>query len=113
MLFLQQIACDIDFNDSEAYAGILRSVGGQKELLHLDAHFCTAGHDAFLVGEVIGAFAHPDDGQCGDNALFPQCGAAGGICFVHGGHDGRALQNGRHIHSLSLHQARRQFATDW
>ena len=82
-------------------------------VLSLDAHLRTAGHDAFLVGEVIGARTHPDDGQRGDNALFPQCGAAGGICFVHGGHDGRTLQNGRHIRSLSLHQARRRLATDW
>ena len=98
---------------NDAQQLFLRSVGGQKELLHLDAHFRTAGHDAFLVGEVIGARTHPDDGQRGDNALFPQCGAAGGICFVHGGHDGRTLQNGRHIRSLSLHQARRRLATDW
>ena len=98
---------------NDAQQLFLRSVGGQKELLHLDAHFCTADHDAFLIGEVIGAFAHPDDGQRGDNALFPQCGAAGGICFVHGGHDGRTLQNGRHIRSLSMHQARRRLATDW
>ena len=98
---------------NDAQQLLLRSVGGQKELLHLDAHLRTAGHDAFLVGEVIGARTHPDDGQRGDNALFPQCGAAGGICFVHGGHDGRTLQNGRHIRSLSLNQARRRLATDW
>ena len=98
---------------NDAQQLFLRSVGGQKELLHLDAHLRTAGHDAFLVGEVIGARTHPHDGQRGDNALFPQCGAAGGICFVHGGHDGRALQDGRHIRSLSLHQARRRLATDW
>ena len=72
----------------------------------------TLCHD---IGEKLGCGASmdPDDGQRGDNALFPQCGAAGGICFVHGGHDGRALQNGRHIRSLSLHQARRRLATDW
>ena len=90
----------VDAGD-DAQQLLLRRVGGQKKLLHLDAHLGAAGHDALLVGEVVLPCAHPDDGQCGDDALFPQRGAAGSVCFVHGGHDGRTLQNHRHRDPLS------------
>lgn len=75
---------------------ILCSIFGQKELLYGDAHLTAAGQDAFFVGKVVRAGTHAHHGQRGHDALFLHCSAAGGVCFVHGGHNGRALQNRCH-----------------
>ena len=81
---------------------LLRNIFRQMELPHLHANLTAPGDDPLFIRNVILPRADPYHSQCGHDALFLQRGTARGVCFVHGGHHGRTLQDLSHFLLLSL-----------
>ena len=81
---------------------LLRNIFRQMELPHLHANLTAPGDDPLFIRNVILPRADLHHGQCGHDALFLQRSTARGVCFVHGGHHGRTLQDLSHFLLPSL-----------